>query len=85
MNKEIKDEKDVQGIYKSESDMHLEERLGNDYHEVINRSRSNTVNTSKEELNALLSKGILIDEGEKVLTSSFIESISTRFLLLLQL
>ncbi|PWA44441.1 Phloem protein 2-like protein [Artemisia annua] len=70
VNKEIKDEKDVQGVYKSESDMHFEEKLGNDYHEVINRSQSNPVNTSKEELNALLSEGILIDEGEKLFSVS---------------
>ncbi|PWA63783.1 protein kinase-like domain-containing protein [Artemisia annua] len=70
LNKEIKDEKDVQGVYKSESDIHLEEKLGNDYLGVINRSQNNPVYASKEELNALLSEGILIDEGEKLFSVS---------------
>nr|GEU44686.1 reverse transcriptase domain-containing protein [Tanacetum cinerariifolium] len=64
VNKEIKDENDVQGVDKLGSDMHLGSI---DYHEVINRSQRNPVYTSKEELNAVLSEGILIDQGEKLM------------------
>ncbi|GJT03442.1 phloem protein 2-like protein [Tanacetum coccineum] len=70
VNKEIKDEKDVQGVYKTDLDTRLGEKSAIDYHEIINRSQSNHVNTSKEEFDALLSEGILIDQGEKLFSVS---------------
>ncbi|GKC01907.1 phloem protein 2-like protein [Tanacetum coccineum] len=39
VNKEIKNEKDVQGVYQLGSDMHSGEKSGNDYHELFSVSK----------------------------------------------
>lgn len=64
-NKELKDGKRVERLLNSEGEQKVI-----DYNEIIKRSGKDVQNASKEELYFHLSKGILIDKGEKLFSLS---------------
>ncbi|KAI3506186.1 hypothetical protein L1887_28542 [Cichorium endivia] len=62
--KELKDGKNVGGVLERQLDVGSKEQMITDNREII--KRSNVRNASKEKVYLLLSKGILIDNGEKL-------------------
>ena len=56
----------IQTISDSESDTFLEQKLLNDYEEILNLSKDSLQWTTKKELYSLLIRGFLIDNGQQV-------------------
>ncbi|PWA37972.1 Phloem protein 2-like protein [Artemisia annua] len=56
---------DIQTVSDSESDTYWEQKLPNDYEEILNLSKDSLKWTTKKELYSILRRGFLIDNGQQ--------------------
>ena len=56
----------IQTKSNSESDTYWEQKLPNDYEEILNLSKDSLQWTTKKELYSILRRGFLIDNGQQV-------------------
>ena len=73
-------EESVDKLMTAESSVNQDQQSPNDFHEIMKRSQYDVLTMTKEELDKLLSTGVLIDNGEKVFIFSLLFFFPSRFL-----
>ena len=66
-NFQMDHEESVDKLMTAESSVNRDQQSPDDFHEIMKSSQYDVLTMTKEELDKLLSTGVLIDNGEKVL------------------